>query len=69
MALKETAVSHFSVLFEKPPVAFEAQNIRVKAYHPGGIEIKRSSTTTLSAVASASIASGRSRSDGNGEMR
>jgi hypothetical protein len=31
MALKETAVSHFSVLFEKPPVAFEAQNIRVKS--------------------------------------
>jgi hypothetical protein len=70
MALKETAVSHFSVLFEKPPVAFEAQNIRVKSPTiQVEFEIKRSSTTTLSAVASASIASDRSRSDGDGEMR
>jgi hypothetical protein len=64
------AVGHFSVIFEKPPVAFEAQNIGIKSpIIEAEFEITRSSTTTLSAVASASIGSDRSRSDGNGEMR
>jgi hypothetical protein len=69
-AQKENAAGHFSVIFEKPSVAFKAQNIRVKSpIIQVEFEIRRSSTTTLSAVASASIASDRSRSDGNGEMR
>jgi hypothetical protein len=70
-ALKAATVGHFSVIFEKPPVAFEAQNIGIKSpIIQAEFEITRSSTTTLSAVASAFIASDRSsRSDGNGEMR
>jgi hypothetical protein len=70
LPLKETAAGHFSVIFEKPSVAFKAQNICVKSPTiQVEFEIRRSSTTTLSAVASASIASDRSRSGGNGEMR
>jgi hypothetical protein len=72
-ALKTAAVGHFSVIFENPPVAFEAQNIGVKSpIIQAEFEITRSSTTTLSAVANASIASDRSdrsRRDANGEMR
>jgi hypothetical protein len=67
---KANTTGHFSVIFEKPSVAFEAQNICVKAPTIQMVfEIKRSSTTTLSALASASIASDRSRSDGDGGMR
>jgi len=64
------ATGHLLAMFEKPTVAFEAQNFCVKSPTiQVEFEIKRSSTTTLSAVASASIASDRSRSDGDGEMR
>ncbi|MEH2563509.1 hypothetical protein [Bradyrhizobium sp. AZCC 2289] len=67
---KENATGHFSAIFEKPSVALKAQNIRVKSPTiQVEFEIKRSSATTLSAVASASIASDRSRSDGDGGMR
>jgi hypothetical protein len=70
LAQKANAAGHFLVIFEKPSVVFEAQNICVKAPTiQMEFEIKRSSTTTLSAVASSSIASDRSRSDGDGEMR
>jgi hypothetical protein len=70
LAPKATVPGQFLVIFEKPSVVFEAQNIGVKApTMQVEFEIKRSSTTTLSAVASASIASDRSRSDGDGEMR
>jgi hypothetical protein len=59
-----------SALFKKSSVAFEAQNIRVKSITiQVEFEIKRSSTTTFLAVAGASIASDRSRSDGDGGMR
>ena len=69
-APKTAAAGHFSVILENPPVAFEAQNIGVKSpIIQAEFEITRSSTTTLSAVANASIASDRSRSDANGEMR
>jgi hypothetical protein len=61
---------HSSVIFEKPTVAFEAQNLCVKSPTVQvEFEAKRNSTTTLLAVAKASIASGRSGSDGDGEMR
>jgi hypothetical protein len=67
---KRTQTGHFSVRFEKPSVVFKGQNICVKSpTMQVEFQIKRSSTTTLSAVASASIASDRSRSDGDGEMR
>src|ERR1700737_2036663 len=69
-AQKENATGHLSVIFEKPSVAFKAQSICVKSPTiQVEFEIKRSSTTTLSAVASASIASDRSRRHGDGEMR
>jgi hypothetical protein len=50
------ATGHLLAMFEKPTVAFEAQNFCVKSPTiQVEFEIKRSSTTTLSAVASASI--------------
>jgi hypothetical protein len=53
---KAKANGHFSVIFQKPSVAFKAQNICGKSRTiQVEFEIKRSSTTTLSAVASASI--------------
>jgi hypothetical protein len=68
-ALKKATGGHFLTIFEKLPVAFEAQNIGIKSpIIQAEFEITRSSTTTLSAVASTSIASDR-RSDGDGEMR
>jgi hypothetical protein len=60
----------FSSHIQKPIVAFKVQNFCVKSpTFQVEFGIKRRSTTTLSAVASASIASDRSRSGGDGEMR
>jgi hypothetical protein len=70
LAQKANATGHFSVIFLKPLVVFESQNICVRSPTiQVEFEIERSSTATLSAVASASIASDRSRSDRDGEMR
>jgi hypothetical protein len=54
---KLNATDHHSVIFKKPKVAFEAQNVWVKSPTiQVEFEIKRSSTTALLAVAGASIA-------------
>jgi hypothetical protein len=66
LAQKANATGHIL----KPLVVFEAQNICVRSPTiQVELEIERGSTGTLSAVASASIASDRSRSDRDGEMR
>jgi hypothetical protein len=66
LAQKANAIGHIL----KPLVVFEAQNICVRSSTiQVEFEIERSSAATLSAVASASIASDRSRSDRDGEMR
>jgi hypothetical protein len=53
LAQKANATGHFSVIFLKPLVVFEAQNICVRSPTiQVEFEIERSSTGTLSAVAS-----------------
>jgi hypothetical protein len=70
LALKAAAVGHFLVIFEKSPVAFEVQNIRVKSpIIQAEFEIRRNSTTTLSAVAKHPSAQMDQEATENGEMR
>ena len=64
------ATGHLLAIFEKPTVAFEAQNFCVTSTNIQlEFEIKRRSYTALWAVASASIASDRSISDGMEKIR
>jgi hypothetical protein len=69
-AQKLNVIGRFPVIFQKPTVAFEARIMRAKSTTiQVEFEIKRSSTTSLSAVASASVAFRWIRTDGDGEMR
>jgi hypothetical protein len=64
------ATGHLLAIFEKPTVAFEARNFCVTSTNIQlEFEIKRRSYTALWAVASASIASDRSISDGMEKIR